>query len=96
LDKPLPADCIERHLGQPHLTWIFVSPLAVARGIGTTLLQKAAEALRNLGFTHLLSTFILGNDMSLLWHWRNGFRLLPYPGSQRKIGSWELGVGSRK
>jgi hypothetical protein len=23
--------------------------------------------------------------MSLLWHWRNGFRLLPYPGSRRRM-----------
>jgi hypothetical protein len=26
---------------------------------------------------------MLGNHSSMLWHWRNGFRLLPYPASRR-------------
>jgi GNAT superfamily N-acetyltransferase len=79
-----PADCIARREGRPHLTWIFVSPMRHGRGIGTALLATAVNALRHLGFTQLLSTFILGNDSSMLWHWRNGFQLLAHPGSFRR------------
>ncbi len=79
-----PADCIERRLGQPHLTWVFVHPERAGRGVGTALLGRAAAALRGLGYTSLLSTFLMGNDSSMLWHWRVGFRLLTYPGSPRR------------
>jgi GNAT superfamily N-acetyltransferase len=86
-----PADSIGQRLGRPHLTWIFVSPLRHGRGVGTALLATAVNALHELGFTQLLSTFIAGNDSSMLWHWRNGFQLLPYPGSFRQAfvsGEW--------
>jgi hypothetical protein len=33
----------------------------------------------------LSSTFLQGNDSSLLWHWRNGFELLENPGSRRRM-----------
>jgi hypothetical protein len=82
--EPPPADCIARRLGRPHLTWIFVSPGHAARGIGTSLLHGVARSLLTLGYTELASTFLLGNDSSMLWHWRNGFRLLAHPGSRRK------------
>jgi GNAT superfamily N-acetyltransferase len=82
--EPPPPDCIERRLGRPHLTWIFVSPGTVGQGIGTALLAATVKALRELGYKQLLSTFMLGNDSSMLWHWRNGFRLLPYSGSTRR------------
>lgn len=82
--EPPPPDAIERRLGRPHLTWIFVSPLHSGQGIGTALLAATVQALRDLGFTELASTFMLGNDSSMLWHWRCGFRLLPYPGSYRR------------
>ena len=86
---PPPPDCIARKLGRPHLTWVFVHPLRVGRGVGTALLQGAAAGLRELGFTSLLTTFMAGNDSSMLWHWRAGFRLLSYPGSPRQ----QLGGG---
>jgi len=82
---PPPADCITSRLGRPHLTWIFVSPLEAGQGVGTALLGAANNALLDMGFTQLLTTFISGNDSSLLWHWRNGFRLLAYPGSRRAM-----------
>jgi GNAT superfamily N-acetyltransferase len=78
-----PADCITRCLGRPHLTWIFVAPLSAGHGVGTALLAAAARELLALGYTQLLSTFMMGNDSSMLWHWRNGFQLLAYPGSYR-------------
>jgi hypothetical protein len=81
---PPPPDCIERRLGRPHLTWIFVSPLHTQNGVATTLLAAAVHELRQLGFTELLSTFLLGNDSSMLWHWRAGFQLLPHPRSRRR------------
>jgi GNAT superfamily N-acetyltransferase len=83
--EPPPPDCVARRLGQPHLTWIFVAPLAAGEGLGTALLAASARALRRLGFGHLLSTFLLGNESSMLWHWRNGFELLAYPGSFRRL-----------
>jgi GNAT superfamily N-acetyltransferase len=87
---PPPPDALERRLGRPHLTWIFVAPLARYDGLGSALLAAAADALLGLGYRRLFSTFLLGNDSSMLWHWRNGFRLLPYPGSRRLLRRrWE-------
>jgi hypothetical protein len=80
-----PADWLERGLGRPHLTWIFVGPWHVGHGVGTALLAAASRELLARGYRELATTFLLGNDSSLLWHWRNGFRLLAYPGSMR---SW--------
>lgn len=81
--EPAPEDCIARRLGRPHLTWIFVAPLVAGKGVGSALLHAATDELRRLGFTRLLSTFVLGNDSSMLWHWRNRFELLSYPMSYR-------------
>jgi GNAT superfamily N-acetyltransferase len=83
--EPPPADCIERRLGRPHLTWIFVGPLHKGEGTGTTLLAAAVRELLALGYTQLATTFLAGNESSMLWHWRNGFRLLPHPGSKREM-----------
>ena len=82
-----PPDCIERCAGRPHLTWIFVSPFHTGGGVGTTLLDAAGRALLQLGFAQLASTFLAGNDSSMLWHWRNAFRLVAYPGSRRKLSA---------
>jgi len=79
-----PPDAVCRRLGRPHLTWIFVCPFEAGRGVGTALLNAAARELLALGYTELASTFLLGNESSMLWHWRNGFRMLQYPGSRRK------------
>jgi GNAT superfamily N-acetyltransferase len=81
---PPATDAIERRLGRPHLTWIFVAPLRSGQGIGTALLSASVNTLCTLGFTELVSTFLLGNESSMLWHWRNGFRLLTYPASFRR------------
>ena len=80
---PVPTDWLERRLGRPHVTWVFVSPFFTGEGVGTALLNAAARQLLALGYTELASTFLAGNDSSMLWHWRQGFRLLAYPGSQR-------------
>jgi GNAT superfamily N-acetyltransferase len=82
--EPPPPDCLARGLGRPHLTWVFVAPGLAGRGIGTLLLAAAVRELLALGYRQLLSTFLLGNEASALWHWRNGFRLLAYPGSKRR------------
>ena len=81
---PPPPDCLANRLGRPHLTWIFVAPLYAGHGIGTALLAHAGNALLSMGYRDLASTFLLGNDSSMLWHWRSGFRLLAYPGSMRR------------
>ena len=80
-----PPDLLARRAAQPHLTWIFVSRMEAGNGIGSHLLAAAIRSLRELGYTELWSTFVVGNDSSMLWHWRNGFRLLPYPGSVRRL-----------
>jgi GNAT superfamily N-acetyltransferase len=82
-EEPPPADAVARRLGRPHLTWVFVLPTRTGRGLGSALLAFAARGLSELGYEELASTFMLGNDSSMLWHWRNGFRLLAYPGSGR-------------
>jgi hypothetical protein len=82
--EPPPADAVERRLGLPHLTWIFVGPWHAGSGVGSALLARAVTELLGLGFTRLASTFLLGNDSSMLWHWRNGFRLLAHPYSGRE------------
>jgi GNAT superfamily N-acetyltransferase len=75
--EPPPANAIEQRLGCPHLTWVFVHPWMGRRGIGTALLAAVVPAIRDLGYQYLASTFLLDNGPSTLWHWRNGFRLLP-------------------
>ena len=84
--EPPPADAVARRLGRPHLTWIFVHPFAAGRGLGTALLHAAVRQLLALGYTELASTFLLGNESSTLWHWRNGFQLAASPWSRRRGG----------
>jgi len=85
--EPPPPDAAARGLARPHLTWVFVAPLYAGHGIGSALLVHAANALLALGFTDLASTFSLGNESSTLWHWRNGFALMPYPASLRLVNN---------
>src|SRR5262245_25258753 len=81
--EPPPPDAVTRGLARPHLTWLFVAPSWSGQGIGSTLLAFAVNALIELGFSDLASTFLIGNDSSMLWHWRNGFELMPLPTSRR-------------
>lgn len=81
-----PPDWLEQGIGTPHLTWIFVGPTVARHGVGSALLAAVVNELYKLGFRELATTFLLGNDSSLLWHWRNGFELLAYPGSFTKLG----------
>jgi GNAT superfamily N-acetyltransferase len=74
---PPPPDAVTRRLGRPHVTWVFVRSQRAGQGVGTALLHAAVGRLLAMGFAELVSTFILGNDSSMAWHWRNGFRLLP-------------------
>jgi GNAT superfamily N-acetyltransferase len=86
-ETPPPADCIQNRSGSAHLTWIFMAPRCRRRGLGSGLLRASARALWDLGFRELHTTFVLGNDSSALWHWRNGFQLRSHPGSMRRISS---------
>ncbi len=81
--KSPPADWRDTAWGAPHLTWAFVGPWDARQGVGTALLRAACDALAALGHRELTSTFLMGNDASAFWHWRNGFRLLSGPFSQR-------------
>lgn len=86
--EPPPRDLLKRRKGQPHVTWIFVSPRHKGSGVGTALLHASVGVLRQLGYSELLSTFFSANESSMLWHWRSGFQLLAYPGSKRRKRSW--------
>jgi ribosomal protein S18 acetylase RimI-like enzyme len=88
---PPPPEAIERGLGRPHLTWVYVAQSCNRGGVGSLLLASAERALLSLRYRELLSTFMLGNDSSTLWHWRNGFRLLGYPGSPRRYRQLKQG-----
>ena len=81
--KDPPADWLDENWGRPHLTWAFVDLWETRHGLGTKLLSGACVALRDLGYGELTSTFLMGNDRSAFWHWRNGFRLLSGPYSMR-------------
>jgi len=83
--EPPPQNAAKLGLARAHLTWVFVTPAYAGYGIGSVLLAHAANALLAEGFLELATTFLVGNEASTLWHWRNGFRLLPYPGSMRRI-----------
>jgi ribosomal protein S18 acetylase RimI-like enzyme len=85
-EPPLP-DAAALGLGRAHLTWVFVAPILARQGIGSILLAHAVNALVAQGFPDLASTFLVGNEVSTLWHWRNGFRLMPYPGAMRSISN---------
>lgn len=80
-----PPDCVELHLGRPHLMWIFVNPWEFGHSIGSHMLRFSARALLAIGYREIASSFLIGNERSMAWHWRNGFRLLPLPYSPR---SW--------
>ena len=92
--EPAPPDLLRRRGGQPHLTWIFVSPRHKGSGVGTALLNASVNVLRRLGYPALLSTFFSANESSMLWHWRSGFKLLAYPGSKRRLRSWTQEVSA--
>ena len=83
--KTPPENAIERRIGRPHLTWIFVRPWLARHGIGGALLAHSANALLALGYRQLASTFWLGNESSTLWHWLNGFKLVNWYGSHRTM-----------
>jgi GNAT superfamily N-acetyltransferase len=83
--EPAPPDALKRRWGRPHLTWIFVAPLSARHGIGAALLGRAVNELHRLGYRQLASTFLLGNESSTLWHWKNGFRLLSFIASPGAI-----------
>ena len=79
------ADFRDQGNEHPHLTWIFVAPLITRHGIGSALLAATIRGLLGMGRSTLASTFLLGNESSTLWHWRNGFRVLGYRGSPRAM-----------
>ncbi len=82
---PPPSDLWQTGGGRPHITWIFTHHFFEGDGLGTRLLAAAASRLRERGYKQLHTTFIVGNDSSMLWHWRNGFVLLPSIFSKRSV-----------
>ena len=87
----------EEMRGRPYLTWIFVVPLLSRHGLARAMLHRALEALHRAGEPALYSTFLVGNERSALWHWDNGFELLPSPWAlaRRRVARGRGGEGSR-
>jgi ribosomal protein S18 acetylase RimI-like enzyme len=83
--EPAPPDLWAKRNGQPHLTWIFVKRWSQGTGIGTRLLQQTVRVLKKQGYATLWSTFLVGNDSSMRWHWRNGFELAENLLSKRRM-----------
>ncbi|TWT59042.1 hypothetical protein KOR42_24310 [Thalassoglobus neptunius] len=77
----VPSDAAETNWGFPHLTWIFVASKRQRLGLSSCLLDATVSRLKDRGDRTLLSTFLLGNDQSLLWHWKMGFQLLSHVSS---------------
>jgi hypothetical protein len=69
-DEPAPEEA-----PLPHLTWIFVSMWEQRRRVATRLLGAIVAELRALGHGTLASTVLTAQESSMLWHWRQGFRL---------------------
>jgi len=84
--SPPPPDLAEGR-EQAQMSWIFVREGASGQGVGTALLAAAARTLWSSGYRELASATHRGNDASMSWHWRNGFRLLPHSDSLRRIKS---------
>lgn len=80
-----PLDPLSQRWGRPHVTWVLTDPRHARQGLASALLDRSVAALTDLGYHELASTFLLGNEPSALWHWRNGFRLLRYVGSGRRV-----------
>jgi GNAT superfamily N-acetyltransferase len=64
---------VTEYEGQPHLTYLFVLPAWQRKGLATALVQSAANALRDAGYTELTSTYRPGNEPSRAWHTKFGF-----------------------
>lgn len=71
------AALIRRCPGGPLLNAVFVRPRWRRTGLATALLRQATAALVAAGETVLHSRCVLGNEASLSWHLRSGFRELP-------------------
>lgn len=78
------ATIVEVVRRQPHLTWLFVHPVLRCHGLATQLLAHALRALEGDGWPFLYTTFLVGSHASAMWHWENGFELLPNQFSVRR------------
>ena len=83
--------------GRPYLTWIFVAPIVARHGLARAMLHRALDRLHRAGEPSLYSTFLVGNETSALWHWDNGFELLPSPYAlaRRRVALERRGDDSR-
>ena len=73
------GNCPREMRGRPYLAWIFVVPLLGRHGLARAMLHRALGELHRAGEPALHSSFLVGNEASALWHWDNGFELLPSP-----------------
>ncbi len=63
---------------QPQVSWPSVQPGASDQGVATRVGIDDEFAMENSGYRELASATDGGNVISMAWHWRNGFRLLPH------------------
>ena len=69
-DPQLPASLF-------NLTWLFVAPQWQRRQVGSAMLDRIAKVLADSGAEWLVSHILEDNVPSVMFHWRNGFELVP-------------------
>jgi hypothetical protein len=82
---PPPPPHLAEGQDQPQVSWVFVQRGASDQGVATALLASTTSSLWNSGYRELASATDGGNVISMAWHWRNGFRLLPHSVSIHRI-----------
>jgi hypothetical protein len=60
-----------------NLTWLFVAPERQRGAAGTTLLERVVNTLADEGHEWLVSHIPQENVPGVMFHWRNGFELVP-------------------
>ena len=71
------AAMVKQRRNGPLLDCLFVCPDLARQGLGTALVNRIVEELRQGGEAQLVSYAMLANDASIAWHHRFGFREIP-------------------
>lgn len=77
-EGPVGAALFRHGRKAPLLDLVFVVPAWQRRGLADALVTRAAERFAELGEVRLFSSAMIGNDPSLAWHRRFGFREIPH------------------
>ncbi len=75
--RPVGAALLSQGNVGPILAYLFVDPHYRRSGLATALVGRAIELLLTEGAVQLFSRYWVGNEASIAWHQRQGFRELP-------------------